>query len=71
MGYETWLSNAGYYPVNYVCRFYGAGFDFKLDVIQSGMNLAFRLNRFEFDDTHFGARNHRNWDWRVGTSVNF
>ncbi len=70
-GYETWLSQHSRFPVFFISRFYGAGLDFKLDEIMSGMKLECRTQRFEFEDMNFGGRNHTDWGWSIGTSINY
>lgn len=70
-GYETWLSQHSLFPVFYISRFYGAGLDFKMDELMSGMLLQLRAQRFEFEDMNFGERNHSVWGWSVGTGVSY
>lgn len=68
-GYETWLTRHSRFPLFYISRFYGAGFDLKLDEILTGMSLQARTQRFEFEDMHFMQRNHHDWSWSIGTSI--
>jgi hypothetical protein len=70
-GYETWLSRASLYPVDYFCVFYGAGFDFKLDELLSTMVVSLRGEDFNFHDPNFPTRDYSAWTWKLGTGVKF
>ena len=71
LGYEDWESQQSLYPVRWVIRYGGLGFDFKLDEILSGMMLNLRTDRYEFYDTFFAERSYTAWGASIGTAISY
>ncbi len=55
-GYETWKSAHSYYPVNMQTREFGAGMDWKLDPIVTGLQFNLRVSEMDFDDLNIASR---------------
>lgn len=71
MGNETWKSSHSFYPLNIQIKEYGAGADFKLDPLLSGLLLVLRGTLMSHEDLNISSKEFSLWTLSIGTSLTY